>query len=219
MTASEATLLCPEEPFRGLGAYRFSDQAIFFERDTDARKLIQLTTIYRASLLYGESGAGKSSLINAGFIPRVLENKMTAERIRVQPRAGAEFIIERIECSPAGDVLPSRLAEGAGDQRESLSAESLLAKIRALEGSPLPLLIFDQFEELLTLTSEAVAERGADTLETQNRIIDTLVTLIREPRNLARLLFVFREDYLAKFDRLPLSRAPGPLCAIDTANC
>ena len=202
MTTARVEIQCPAEPFRGLEPYRFSDQAIFFERELDVRKLIQLTTIYRASLLYGESGAGKSSLINAGFIPALLRDGVTAERIRVQPRKGAEFIVERIERSAAGDVLPSRLLSVPGSQRETLSASSLIEKIRALEAGPALILIFDQFEELHTLATDAAAEVGPDAIEAQNEIINTLVTLIREPASSARLLFVFREDYLAKFERL-----------------
>src|SRR5205807_3173164 len=109
MNFLELRSACPEGPFRGLEPYRFRDQAIFFEREAELRKLLQLTTIYRASLLYGESGAGKSSLINAGFIPRILESGMDVERIRVQPILDHEFVVERIESFSPSELLPSIL--------------------------------------------------------------------------------------------------------------
>ncbi len=192
--------LGPKEPFRGLEPYRFVDRAVFFEREAETRKLLQLTTIYRASLMYGESGAGKSSLINAGFLPEVLKNKMAPERIRVQPIVDNEFIVERIQCSADGGFLPSLLA--GDEQRRALSAPFLLSKIRDLGSAQIPMLIFDQFEEFHTLASDEGGQRTRDAVTAQERIIEALVELIRDPKIQARLLFVFREDYLAKFDRL-----------------
>src|SRR5689334_2157803 len=122
---------CPETPFRGLEPYRFRDRPIFFERETDTRRLLQLITIYRASLLYGESGSGKSSLINAGLIPELLENNFIPERIRVQPVVDSEFIVERIERSSSIDLVPSLLLDD--DDRTVLSTSSLLSKVKSLK--------------------------------------------------------------------------------------
>ena len=69
MTTPE-TLPVPEAPFRGIEAFRFIDQQIFAERDDEIWDLQSNITRYRAVLLYGESGTGKSSLINAGLIRR-----------------------------------------------------------------------------------------------------------------------------------------------------
>jgi len=189
----------PEAPYRGLPPYRFCDQAIFFERARDAERLVRLVTMYRGSLLYGESGVGKSSLINAGFIPKVL-SEMVVERLRVQPRLNQEFVVERIARSAAGrDFLPSLLTDSCAQERITIGAEEFLGRVQRAAASRL-LLIFDQFEELLTFTTDGPASGSA--VESRRRIVDALVRLVHDRGNAhVRLLFVFREDYLAKFDR------------------
>lgn len=191
----------PTAPYRGLEPYRFCDRAIFFEREAEAERLVRLITMYRGSLLYGESGVGKSSLINAGFIPKALAEGLMVERLRVQPRPDQEFVVERISRSDAAkDFLPSVLHPSAEDTRTTLSASEFLAAVRSRAGDN-SLLIFDQFEELLTLA--AGGNEGSDAVDCQQRILETIVALLQQrDLNRVRSLFVFREDYLAKFDRL-----------------
>ena len=52
-------LAWPREPYRGIEQFRFIDRPIFFERRDETRKLVRLVSIYRGTLLYGESGTGK----------------------------------------------------------------------------------------------------------------------------------------------------------------
>ncbi len=73
-------------------------------------------------------------------------------------------------------------------------------RIRRPQASKL-VLIFDQFEELLTLTSNGA--KAKDSIESQKRILNAIVGLQQDKTiSHIRLLFVFREDYRAKFDRL-----------------
>src|SRR5215472_18962953 len=100
----------PKEPFRGIEPFRFSDQAIYSERRDQVVGLVKTVVIYRGSLLAGASGVGKSSLINAGFLPEIIREGYLPERVRVRPEPGSEFQFERI---PIGEVdqppfLPSR---------------------------------------------------------------------------------------------------------------
>jgi len=83
----------PAEPYRGIRPFRFVDQRIFAARTEETWELLSNVTLYRAVLLYGASGTGKSSLINAGLLPQVLREEQVPERIRVQPLAGREFKI------------------------------------------------------------------------------------------------------------------------------
>ncbi|MFJ8788351.1 hypothetical protein [Streptomyces sp. NPDC102462] len=65
-------------PYRGLAAYRGEDARWFFGRERSTRALIdQLRAAERTGglvMLVGASGAGKSSLLNAGLTPALREN-------------------------------------------------------------------------------------------------------------------------------------------------
>ena len=64
-------------------------------------------------MLYGDSGAGKSSLINAGLLPEATRLGFHPERLRVQPRSGEELVIERIATAERRRRVPA-LAPRAG---------------------------------------------------------------------------------------------------------
>src|SRR4029453_12426396 len=59
----------PEIPYRGIESFRYIDQRVFCSREEQTLDLLSNILINRGVLLYGDSGCGKSSLINAGLIP------------------------------------------------------------------------------------------------------------------------------------------------------
>ena len=196
----------PAEPFRGLEPFRFADAEILFARADEVRELVRSITIHRAVMLYGESGAGKSSLVNAGLLPAVLAAGFRPDRIRVQPRAGEELVVERVRIDDAGtEYLPSSFSDATRDAPSQvvLGVEAFVQRLDALSGEPLPLLVFDQFEELVTLFDGSPAGRAL-----QAQICDMLVELIRQPERQVKVLLVFREDYLAQLSTL-LARCPA----------
>jgi WD40 repeat protein len=200
-------LAWPREPYRGIEQFRFIDRPIFFERRDETRRLIRLVSIYRGTLLSGESGVGKSSVINAGFIPAMLEEGFLPERLRVQPQPGGELVVERLALTDEGTApfLPSRFA--ADDEprtRLVFSTADLHARLGVEHEGGAPLLIFDQFEEFVTLFEEAPEnrEKFAEAAQAQNTLLNFLADLLRDETLPVKLLFVFREDYLAKLSRL-----------------
>jgi len=58
------------------GIYSFSQEQkdIFFGRDNDIEKLLILIEVENQVLLYSKSGIGKTSLLNAGVIPKLPKN-------------------------------------------------------------------------------------------------------------------------------------------------
>ena len=144
----------PESPFRGIESFRFVDQPIFFARSEETRKLLRYVTVYRGVLFFGESGCGKSSLINAGFIPAIIAEGFTPDRLRVQPKPGEEIVVERISTRDTGEppYLPSNFL-GSDDKASRIvlsvtQLEQQLQDLRTSSPARRPLLIFDQFEEL-----------------------------------------------------------------------
>src|SRR6476660_616234 len=205
------SLPLPSAPYRGIEPFRFVDQPIFSARTDEFRKLVRLITIYRGIFFYGESGAGKSSLINAGLIPALREEGFAPERVRVQPIAGQELVIERIALTDEGTppFLPSRFAGSADKKapepaRVVLSVEEFVRRIgkaptpQGQDGTStlvaVPVLFFDQFEELITLFEEAPdsREKFNQAREIQGRIVEMLLGLLDDPNLSIKLVLSFR---------------------------
>lgn len=213
-------------PYRGIEPFRFVDKPIFSARTDEVRKLVRLITIYRGIFFYGESGVGKSSLINAGLVPALRDEDFAPERVRVQPIAGHELVVERIALTDEGTppFLPSRFATSADEKspepaRLVLSVEEF---VRCVGKAPMPqrqdgiatsgavpVLFFDQFEELITLFEEAPdsREKFNQAREIQGRLVEMFLGLLGDPNLSIKLVLSFREDYLAKVSRR-LAAAP-----------
>ena len=59
-------------PYRGLLEYRLSDAEIFFGRDNAIRELLEHLQRGPLAVLHAESGAGKTSLLQAGISPHLI---------------------------------------------------------------------------------------------------------------------------------------------------
>jgi uncharacterized membrane protein len=204
-TAVSEAVGLPEAPYRGIEPFRFVDQQIFPGRDEEVWELLRYITVYRGVLLYGSSGAGKSSLINAGVIPAAIAAGFTPDRIRVQPRAGEEVVVERISTKSDGKApyLDSNFGGASDASRIVFSAAAFKGELEGLPRGRRPLLIFDQFEELITLFEEAPrGEALREAWEAQQAVLGMLADVFSDQRLGVKLLFVFREDYLAKLNKL-----------------
>ena len=229
MSATVAAPPLPDAPYRGIQPFRFIDQQIFAARDEEIWELWSNMTLYRAILLFGDSGTGKSSLINAGLLPKALPENFVVDRLRVQPVEGREIKVERIRSDEELGYLPSSFARTEGTQHDEsveLSLEEFRTRLEKCrlpkdrpqsnhlfqpnERAPRPLLIFDQFEEFVTLFEEAQRDdtkTRANVPRIQQNILHELVSLIQDDNLPVKLVFSFREDYLAKlsllFDHCP----------------
>ncbi len=63
------------QAYVGPRPFEQKDEAIFFGRDREARDLLFTVIANRLVLVYAQSGAGKTSLINAGLIPLLKKNQ------------------------------------------------------------------------------------------------------------------------------------------------
>lgn len=204
----------PSVPYRGIESFRLVDRLIFCARKPDVRSIFRLLTIYRAIILSGDSGVGKSSLLNAGLIPTLIEDGSRVERLRVQPLPSSEFLIERLSLNDDGKApfLPSIFVDDESTQSKvPISAQDFVARIRnCFEASSGPdhaaplVLLCDQFEESVTLFEEAPENRTDydQNMKLQAVMLEALAELIRDEELPVKLLFAMREDYLPKVQRL-----------------
>ena len=67
-------------PLRGLAAFAESERDVLFGRDSEREDLARLVSAegFRAGLLYGETGVGKTSLLRAGLVPHLRDHGVVA---------------------------------------------------------------------------------------------------------------------------------------------
>ena len=205
----------PREPYRGISPFRLLDWRIFFEREAETERLTNLVSLYRGVLLYGRSGAGKSSLLNAGLIPHALRQGRAPERIRVYPESGKELFVEPINLQESDAAehseielpryLPSRFITST-DATEGvrLSCEEFSKTLHDPSDLGAPLLIFDQFEELVTLFEENPKDKEhfEEAHAARVEIEQLLYKLLVSDSLPLKLVFAFRDDYLARLTPL-----------------
>ena len=170
-----------DSPYRGLAAFEEQDAAFFFGREAATAQVLDRMSRHVAGtgllVVSGVSGAGKSSLLRAGVLPRIGAEGLAAApgaawwpclvftptrapldelALRVALLAGTDASAVRrgLEADPAGFVLPARQAALARPPGPSGDGDGAGA-----EGGQPPLqrrllLVVDQFEELFTQCAE-----------------------------------------------------------------
>ena len=199
-----------ESPYQGIHPFRYVDRSYFCGRDVLIKELKSSVLLHRLVVLFGKSGAGKSSLINAGLIPALQKEGLLCERLRIGNSSEYPVILDRL----MGDKdlwLPSVFDELAKtdaahlERTTPLSLENLLScaskfeDLRPETPAPTVTLIFDQFEELFTRFEPAKLGLVSDT-SPQRRLTDTIVKLATQSSSQIKLLLVIREDFLADLE-------------------
>jgi len=180
-----------KSPYVGPSPFETQHQSIFFGRDIEADTLLSLMIAERVVLFYAQSGAGKSSLVNAKIIPKLQEREyVILPKARVGLDAGAMkentsnvFVYSALSSIAPKDVKPESYAQSnLPNYREWLSLE---------DESKRRWLIFDQFEELLTTNQDRWEDRKS---------FFEQIALALEYDKLLSVMFVTRSDYVAGLD-------------------
>jgi WD40 repeat protein len=164
----------PSNPFPG--PVPLTEQDRLFGRERETLELADRIVADRIVMLYSPSGAGKSSLINAGLLPKMRERGVrTRKPLRVSLEAphGLNRYIWSCATSLGAGVEGLRLTEYLGDDSDD------------------ELFIFDQFEEILTTDPFDEAARV--------HFFEQLGQALRVRSRYA--LFAIREEYLAPLDQ------------------
>ncbi len=223
-----------DNPWPGLDSFAEGDRAYFHGRDTEAAELHARVQRETLTVLFGRSGLGKTSLLNAGLFPSLRDEDLLPVYIRLDhshPAATAEP-----RASLRAQVLAALTSECARHEVEApapAAGETLWeffhrneAEFWSARNRPVtPVLVFDQFEELFTVGQgdrdarercEAFIAELGDLIE--NRVpaafkarLDNDAALGRHydfrARNV-KLIVSFREDFLAAMEGLK-SRVPS----------
>lgn len=141
-------------PWLGLESYK--ENQIIYGRNNEISDLSQRVLNDTDTVVYGKSGIGKTSVINAGILPIARQNEFEPIVIRFDHSNTTSYIKQldgyirnKVEVE---DVLPVRNAE------KELFWEYFHRHLFFVEGKRKKLLlIFDQFEEIFTLQQNPTA--------------------------------------------------------------
>lgn len=168
-----------KSPFKFLRPYERHDRSIFFGREKEVETLYEAVSKNRLVVIYGESGTGKTSLVQCGL----------ANRFEVTD--WAPFMIRRGDNINRSlySILSNSKAIG-GFKVEKSNLIDTLYKVNTRYLRPV-YLIFDQFEELLILGTE----------EEKKEFIVSIYNILHSDLSKGiHLLFIIREEYLAWLD-------------------
>ena len=194
----------PIEPYVGPRSFRKDQREFFFGRDEEADELVSIITAHPAVLLYSQSGAGKTSLLNAKLIPKLEEEETfhVLPPMRVQGQLPASLKVGR---STNIFVLNALISAGVDmtPAKMNMTFHEFVAQCGQPTneyGEPTPIvMVFDQFEELFT----SYPGRWMDREDFFRQIGEALEGNSKKglaPNPLLRVIFCMREDYIAELD-------------------
>ncbi len=223
-TPDPTTTVDDSNPWLGLASFTEETRAYFYGRDEEVAELARRVQRKLLTLLFGQSGLGKTSILRAGLVPRLRGHGYCPIYVRIAYGYEAPEPAEQIKQA----IMQSARRFGEWSQAGvAVAGESLWEflhhrddVLRDQAGNTLiPLLIFDQFEEIFTLAQSDELGRAraarfiselADLVE--NRPPKEFEAKLEEDESAAgrfdftrsdyRVLIALREDYLAPLEGL-----------------
>ncbi|MFF4366967.1 hypothetical protein [Streptomyces sp. NPDC001594] len=160
-------------PYVGLAPFRTEDAALFFGRERLVEDLFTALTRHRVVALVGASGAGKSSLLHAGLLPRLHADTPAREVTVLTP----------------GPHPLDRARRALGIDRPEPGTDPAAAP-----GTAERVVIVDQFEEVFTVCADP---------DERSRFVTGLVAAARRPGSGCRVVLGVRADFYAHCTRHP----------------
>lgn len=202
--------------FIGLQSYSEAQSGFFFGRDEEILTLTKLVENNTLTIVFGKSGTGKTSLLNAGVFPRLRKDYCLPFRIRLEFNEDSPELITQIK-----NVLKTEI-DKYGFKVESYPTTETLWEYfhkEPLWKSITPILIFDQFEEIFTLAKTSnhfgkeefnlFWEELSDLVENSipEKLKDKFLNHKEEIKynyknQKLKVLFAFREEFLPEFESI-----------------
>jgi len=205
-----------QHPWIGLASFTEDEREFFAGRGEEIDELLRLVRRDILTLLYGVSGLGKTSLLQAGLFPAIRADDCLP--IRLDYLQGAAPLAAQV----FGAIIAA--ADAAGVEAPQPRPDETLWEYLHREGNHFwsphndlvtPFLAFDQFEELFTLgreTPECAACTTAFISELADLVENRPPPALRDDPLRAKefsfkpaplkVLLAMREDYLAELDRI-----------------
>ncbi|HYL03189.1 MAG TPA: hypothetical protein VEU54_07195 [Steroidobacteraceae bacterium] len=211
-------------PWLGLASFTEETRQFFFGRDEEVAELARRVQRKLLTVLFGQSGLGKTSILRAGLVPRLRGQGYCPIYVRIDYSRDSPEPAEQIK---AAIRVNARLSGEWTQAGVAVAGESLWEflhhrddVLRDQSGATLtPLLIFDQFEEIFTLAqsdefgraraarfvselADLVENRPPQELESKFDEDELAAARFDFARGDYRVLIALREDYLAPLEGL-----------------
>jgi len=177
-----------ENPFKELQSYTETDKEYFFGRTQETEELFKRVIKYSIVGLFGESGTGKTSLMNAGLIPHFKNEGFITISVRCLDEPIKRVREELLKILKENKISTQAIEELAATD----TFPHLIIRLKSIvdrENKNL-IIIIDQFEELFTRAREAERE------DLSKGITETLIA----PSAKGKIYFLLslREDYIGE---------------------
>ncbi len=185
----QSQTLITGSPYLGLRKFEVDDKDRFFGRDNWIIELTDYLKQKNVLLLLGASGSGKSSLVQAGLIPKLKDNFGANKLVNLT------FVpdVNPFE-SFYGCLLGNRYTQSQAKLAQAVKEDTLIKVVEGLKNnSDLWFIFIDQFEELFTRTPKT--ERDI--------FIKSLVNLIEKNDSWVKIVMTMRADFLDKLSPYP----------------
>jgi hypothetical protein len=213
-----------QHPWLGLASFTEETRGYFYGREDEVTELARRVQRKLLTILFGQSGLGKTSILRAGIVPRLRPEGYCPVYVRIdyspESPPPSEQIKQAIfrETEASGEWTQSGVAASGESLWEFLHHRDDV--LRDASGKTLtPLLIFDQFEEIFTLAqsddfgrqraaqflddlADLVENRAPKELEDRIEHDDAAAEKFDFARADYRILIALREDYLAHLEGL-----------------
>jgi hypothetical protein len=210
-------------PWLGLASFSEETRRYFYGREDEVGELSRRVQRKLLTVLFGQSGLGKTSILRAGIVPRLREQGYCPVYVRIDYGVDAPAPAQQIRQAIFEATTEAGNATSFAPQGDESLWEFLHHRddvIADANGKPLiPLLIFDQFEEVFTLAqgdaggreraarfveglAELVENRPSRELEARLEEDDAAIERYDFARSDYRILITLREDYLAHLEGL-----------------
>ena len=244
MSAPPIATVDAQNPWLGLVSFTEETRGYFHGREEEAAELSRRVQRKLLTVLFGQSGLGKTSILQAGLVPRLRPEGFCSVYVRLDYDPKSPSPAEQIKRA----MMLATEAAGTWSQSGSAVAGETLWEflhhrddvLKDAGGRTLiPILIFDQFEEIFTLAqsddagrrraqefladlADLVENRPPAALEGRIERDETDAARFDFARADYRILISLREDYLAHLEglkaqmpsvtqnRMRLARMTGP---------
>lgn len=181
------------------------DQKRFFGRDDETDEIVSLILGHRLILVYAQSGAGKTSIIEAQVAPKLQEYGFEVLRGRVGIASDTKVELDAIDSGKTSSNLVNFYMLNTFQtlkpeiDLKSQHDKSLYEFFREFilsnneENGERHVLVLDQFEELFTFYP------GNTWQQQQENFFEQVTEVLKKTTEL-RIVIVIREDFLAELD-------------------